>query len=112
MPVIKEKVGLVCDSVEFTRFSIIYKVSPEKKIPDNNYAIHAHNSISDKDLILKPTIFNMAQQEVIFTPSNVTPAFYSDLADKSIKDYEEYAFEVNSVYKEGDVVAYILVDRD
>ena len=112
MPVIKEKVALICESIEFTRFSIIYKASPEKEIPDNNYHIISHSSIKDKDLILKPTVFSRANREVVFTPSNVTPAFYLDLINKNIKDYDEYSFELDSVYKVGDEIAYVLIDRE
>lgn len=109
MSVIKKKIGLVCHSIEFTRFSIIYKTSPEKEILNDNYIVVAHESIKDKDLILKPTVFNKDNRNVIFTPSNVTPAFYLDLINKKIKDSDEYSFELDSVYKVGDTVAYVLV---
>ncbi len=105
----KKKIGLICESIEFTKFSIVYNVVPNEIIVDGNYPVFCSDDISEKDLILNPTVFNKKNSRVVFNPSNVTPLFYKQIMDKSIKNIEEYVFDVNNIYRVGELVAFILV---
>lgn len=111
MSKLKKKVGLISTDIRFNNYSIIYPVKLE-----NGYTVEmireiviSCNDIKNKDLILKPTIFDKENQEVIFTPSNVIPHFYQSIYNGTIRHIEEYVVEKNNIYNIGEVVAYILI---
>ena len=110
----KSKVGLVATDIQFNNFSIIYKVkldipNLQDDPPPITAPIFCCNSIKDKDLILKPTIFDRDNQEVIFVPSNVIPHFYQAIHDQSMRNIEEYFRDLENIYAVGDVVGYVLL---
>jgi len=110
MPESKERIKLIVESIEFTFFSIVYKVKTEKKIDlQNPTPFYCNNNIKNKDLLLKPTLIDNNNMEVIFTPNNVTPHYYESIIKKIIKDLDEQVSELNSIYISGEEIGYILV---
>lgn len=107
----KEKIGLICNKIEYSDFSIIYTVEPEKKVPNGYYPIFCCSNISDKELILKPTLYSEKDNKVVFSTSNVTPSFYLAVMNGLMRkdEIEEYSSELKNIYLEGDTVGYILV---
>lgn len=107
----KKKIGLVAKSIRFTNFSIIYEVQLQGYSGDISepLPVICRNDIANKDLILKPTIIDKTNNDVIFTPSNVTPHFYQAIHDKTIRGFDEYKVEYDNIYKVGDVVGYVII---
>lgn len=106
----KKKIGLICKSIKFTSFSIVYNVEfdiKETSIHSNTGVVFCSNDIQDKDLILKPTMISPESMEVIFTPSNVTPHFYQSIYNGTIKNINEYEIEKRNIYGVGEIVGYI-----
>jgi len=111
MSKIKKKIPLIAKSISFTQFSIVYDVKID--IIEEDWflsPVYCADDISDKELILKPTIIQKnTTKKVVFTPSNVTPHFYQAIIEKKIQAYEEYKVELENIYKVGDVVGYIII---
>ena len=108
----KKKIGLKAKSITFTHFSIVYSVELDQDISTENICsvIMSSSDIKNKDLLLKPTAFTKDDNEVIFTPSNVTPHFYQNLYEGNNDKFNgEYDVEKNNIYKVGDIVGYIIV---
>lgn len=110
----KKKIGLIAKEINFTNFSIVYRVELEQKFKhlENTASgvVFCANNIKDKDLILNPTLIDKDNNEVIFTPSNVIPHFYQSIFNKSIVHYDEYNVESDNIYNLDEVVGYILID--
>lgn len=107
----KEKIGLICRKIEYSDFSIIYTVEPEKEVPNGFYPVFCGLDVSYKELILKPTLYSEKDNKVVFTTSNVTPSFYLAIMNGLMRkdEIEEYSSELKNIYLEGDKVGYILV---
>lgn len=106
----KEKIKLIAESIEFTFYSIIYSVKTERSIDlSNPTPFYCNNNIKHKDLLLKPTLIDSKNMEVIFTPNNVTPHYYEAIIKKIINDLDEQVKELNNIYVVGDIVGYILI---
>ncbi len=109
----QKKIGLVAYEIEFTYFTIIYKVKYEKEYKDlKNYRagiVACAEDIKNKDLNIKPTILYGKNMEVIFHALYATPHFYQSLLNKTRKDYHEYKNELKNIYQVGDIVGYILI---
>jgi len=108
----KKKIGLIATEIEFTFFSIKYKVKYDdgRKTfqKDKIGPVSCSEDIGNKDLNLKPTILS-ENMEVIFMSIYMTPHFYQGLLDRTRKDFSELRDELNNIYKVGDVVGYILI---
>lgn len=106
----KEKIAIVVESISFTFFSIVYKVKLQnnKKLGSPE-PFYFNNNVKDKDLLLKPTLLDENNMEVICTPNNVTPHYYEAIISKTISDYDEYITELNSIYVTGEVIGYVLI---
>lgn len=103
-----KKIGLIAESIYFTNFAIIYNVRLSESVLENiNPIILCCDDICRKDLIIKPTALSKENMRVVFTPSNVTPQFYQDLLNKSLKNHQEYKTELKYIYNVGDVVGYV-----
>lgn len=105
----KEKIGLIATKISFNQHSIIYNVKLSKEVESGLYGIFCADSIKNKDLILKPTIYINDKSEVVFCPSNVTPHFYQSILNGTLANIKEYSVELNQIYKVGEVVGYILI---
>lgn len=104
-----QKIELIATSVEFRRFSIVYTVKRKKAMKIDHGLVLTHNSISDKDLILK-TNFMDETFKVSFVPVNVTVEFYQKIFfDNKSKLSSEYRIERNDIYKVGDIIGYLLL---
>lgn len=109
----KKKIGLVATEIEFKKHSIVYKVRFAnvlnlKEIFEG--VVISHNSIKDKDLILKTTYLDQNNFEVIFVPINVTVEFYQKIFhDKKSKLAQEYRLERYDIYDVGEIVGYVLL---
>ena len=108
MSVIKKKIRLIATKIEFTNFSIVYTVKF-----DGDYGgegvVFCSNDIKNKDLILKHTLVDSENMEVIFTPSNVTPHYYQAILSNNIRNSGEYDIDKKGIYSVGDIVGYIIV---
>lgn len=107
MPDTKEKIELIATEILFTDFSISYKVRinhPQKA----SGVVFCHENIKDKDLILNPTFIDENNNLVIFVVTNVTPHFYSDILDRTIRGFDEYESELDKIYAVGETVGYII----
>ena len=110
MPDNQEKIKLIVESIEFTFYSIVYRIKPEKKIDlTKPIPFYCENNIKHKDLLLKPTLIDSKNMEVIFTPNNVTPHYYEAIIKKIINDLDEQVKELNNIYITGEVIGYVLV---
>jgi hypothetical protein len=107
MPSTKEKIELIATEILFTDFSISYKVriNSAKEVSG---VVFCHENIKDKDLILNPTFIDKNNNIVIFVVTNVTPHFYSDILDRTIRGFDEYKSELDKIYAIGEVVGFIL----
>ncbi len=104
-----KKIALIADSISFTNFAIIYNVRLFEGVLENiNPIILCNDDICRKDLIMKPTALSKDNMRVIFTPGNVTPQFYQDLLNKSLKNHQEYQTELKYIYNVGDIVGYVI----
>ncbi|MFK5981469.1 MAG: hypothetical protein QM499_01030 [Flavobacteriaceae bacterium] len=103
----KEKIRLVATSIAFTSHSIVYGVKIEGDINCSGISVSLP-SIKHKDLIMKSTIVDANNMEVIFTAINVTPHFYQAIHKKLLRNLSEYGVEMNKIYSVGEVVAYLV----
>jgi len=101
-------IPLIATEIHFTNFSIYYKVKIDSERGGSG-VVFCDNSIKEKDLILNPTFVNKENNEVCFVVGNVTPHFYKDIIDKTIKGFDEYESELSRIYQVGEVVGYILL---
>ena len=107
MPGTKKKIELIATEIVFTDFSISYKVKING--PDQSFGVvFCHENIKDKDLILNATLVDINSNTVTFVVANVTPHFYCDILNKTIRGFEEYKSELNQIYLVGEVVGFIL----
>lgn len=109
MPNTKEKIKLIAKEIIFTDFSISYKISIEHEEDISGIPFCTEN-INNKDLILNPTLINKENNIIHFVVINVTPHFYKDILDKTIRGFEEYKNEIKHIYQVGEVVGYLLKD--
>lgn len=109
MSITKEtnRLGLIATEISFTDFAIVYKVRCEEKYLLSG-VVFCNDDIKTKDLILKPTLVDKDNMEVVFVPGNVIPQFYQNILDESIRGVDEYRVEINHIYNIGDIVGYIL----
>lgn len=107
MSVFKKEIRLICESIDFTFHSIVYKVRADAS-EDFKGVVSCVNDIKDKDLILKPTIVSKDSLEVIFNTLYVAPHFYQNILNKSLRNLSEYKEELDKIYVPGDVVGYVL----
>ena len=107
MPSTKEKIELIATEILFTDFSISYKVKINNP-KEVSGVVFCHKNIKDKDLILNPTFIDKENNIVTFVVANVTPHFYSDVLDRTIRGFDEYKSEIDKIYSIGEVVGYIL----
>ena len=109
----QKKVGLIAYEIEFTYFTIVYKVMFETghKLLKNRMTgiVVCSEDIKNKDLNIKPTILNGKYMQVIFHTLYTTPHFYQSLLNKTRKDYNEYKNELKNIYKVGDIVGFMLL---
>ena len=121
MPNPKKKISLKAVDIKFTYFGIQYVVDFDQMIDENNnfMILDSYNysgvvfcdpNIKNKDLILNTTFLDSKNKEVCFVVSSVTPHFYRDILDRTIRGFEEYKNELDKIYSIGDIVGYILVD--
>jgi hypothetical protein len=103
-----EKIELIATDINFTFHSIVYTVKQNSKIKRSGVVCCA-NDISNKDLILKPTLVDKTNSKVVFTPTRVIPHFYQGILAETIRDVDEYRVALQDIYKVGEVVGYILV---
>ncbi|QQV91531.1 hypothetical protein M1M25_gp093 [Tenacibaculum phage Gundel_1] len=107
MPVFKKTIRLIAESVDFTFNSIVYKVRLD--CDENVYgAVSCVNDIKYKDLVLKPTIIDRDNLEVIFSTDLLTPSFYQSILKGTIRNLAEYENEKSKIYLPGDVVGVIV----
>jgi hypothetical protein len=107
MPGTKEKIELIATEIIFTDFTISYKVKING--PNQSFGVvFCHDNIKDKDLILNPTFVDINNNTVTFVVGNVTPHFYCDILDKTIRGFDEYESELDQIYVVGEVVGFIL----
>lgn len=104
------KVNLISTKIEFTKFSIVYhvKLANDQKLKSIHY-VSANEDIVNKDLILKPVVIHEGHMKVIFTPSNMIPAFYQGILEESIHDIDEHVIERQYIYEVGEVVGSVLI---
>lgn len=106
MPTTKESIigafPLIATEVSFTRHSIIYTV--ENK---HEGVVVCHNSIADKDLVLKPTIITPSNNKVVFVCMYVTTGYYQDIMNGSVHNIEELLVDLNNIYQVGEVVGFV-----
>lgn len=106
---LKTKIALIATSIDFTFHSIVYTVKYEKDVSVNlDRAVYCPNDISDKELVLKPTLISLDNMKVCFGLHNLTPQFYQQILNKKIKDYQEYEPELKNIYIIGETVGFIL----
>jgi len=103
-----EKIELIATEIYFTFHSIIYRVKFKNEINASGI-VFCINDIKDKDLILKQTMIDKNNMEVVFTPCRVMPHFYQSIIDGTIRNIDEHATERKDIYSIGDVVGYILI---
>ena len=103
-----ERINLIATKISFNFNCVIYDVEVKT---DKNIAgvVTCVNDINEKDLVLKPTIIDNENKKVIFSLDTMTPHFYESIINKTIKDYNEIAFELDKIYKVGDIVGCILI---
>lgn len=115
----KKKISLVAKEIKFTDFGIQYIVDFKDFTIENTYILPFDNldisgitfcspDIKNKDLILQPSLVDKDNNEVFFSVCNVTPHYYQDILDRTIRNFEEYKNDLNKIYQVGEVVAYIL----
>jgi hypothetical protein len=103
------KIELIAVDIEFTVHSIVYTVRQRKTAIHYSGITVSCNDIKDKDLLLKPTFLDKDNMEVVFAPVSVKPSFYQDVQDRTIRNHQEYKTELNSIYKIGDTVGYLVI---
>ena len=104
-------IPLIATKIHFHFHSIVYdvKIDSNEEIKDRFGTVVCDNSIKNKDLILKPTLLNKENMQVIFTPANVIPHFYESIFRKVINNISEYKVEKNNIYNVGEIVGYIVI---
>lgn len=98
-----KKIPLIATAIEFTRHAIIYKV--DCKIVGVPVC---SNDIKTKDLILRPTLIDANNQEVIFTVLYCTPQYYLDIMNGTARNLDENYVDITNIYSVGDTVGYII----
>jgi hypothetical protein len=105
----KTKIRLIATSITFTSHSIVYGVKFDDSITKSTSGIVVSlANIKHKDLILKTTIVDPDNMEVVFAVVNVTPHFYQAILHKVLRDFNEYTVELNSIYSVNEVVGYVI----
>jgi capsid portal protein len=100
-------IPLIATEIYFTPQSIVYKVKTlnNEKV---NGVVFCHKNIKDKDLVLKPTLVDKDNMEVVFTPVNVSPHFYQQIHKKILRHLSEFENEMDRVYKVGETVGFVI----
>jgi len=88
--------------IKFNMWSIIYIVEPQGNVYENSLVVTA-DDIDKKDLVLKSNI--LKDNKVVFSPVNVTPAYYQKLLNKD-SVYIDNEYQLNYIYQVGDICGY------
>lgn len=98
---------LIATSIEFKKHSIVYEFEIKKEFKNKKGFVVCHNSIENKDLILKTTLIDSKNNRVCFVPVNVTVEFYQKMfLDSKSKLSQEHRLEKNDVYDIGEVIGH------
>lgn len=103
-------IPLIATEIHFHFHSIVYdvKIDSDKEIKDIFGTCVCANDIKNKDLILKPTLLDSNNMQVVFTPANMVPHFYEAIFKKILHNLSEYKVEKDNIYRVGDIVGYLL----